>query len=284
MDKYYINLIERVNSALIDGIDDNKGGLEDSIFYALSLKGKRLRPLLFLTLLDSFDKDLEKSINIAVAIEYIHTYSLIHDDLPAMDNDDIRRGMPTVHKKFNEAIGLLAGDVLLTMAFEKIVFADIDSTKKIEIIKILTYSIGINGMAGGQALDLSFNGDKRSIMEIHEKKTAELIKGTLLSAAEIIGMSSEKKKKLSKVGEKIGVGFQLADDLLDIKGNEYEVGKKVKKDISNESPNSVIYFGLDKVENMINELYKKSISGLKDVGIESDMFLNLVRMMFYRRK
>jgi len=209
MDKYYIKLIERVNSALIDGIDENKGGLEDPIFYALSLKGKRLRPLLFLTLLDSFEKDIEKSMNIAVAIEYIHTYSLIHDDLPAMDNDDIRRGMPTVHKKFNEAIGLLAGDVLLTMAFEKIALADIDLKKKIEIIKILTYSIGIKGMAGGQALDLSFNGDKRSIMEIHEKKTAELIKGTLLSAAEIIGMSNEKKKKVIRCWRKYRCRFSV---------------------------------------------------------------------------
>lgn len=284
MDKHYINIRERVDRALLGRINRNGSELEHAIFYALSLKGKRLRPLLFLTLLESFGIDPFRYLEIAVAIEYIHTYSLIHDDLPAMDNDDLRRGMPTVHRKFNDAIALLTGDTLLTMAFEKIALLNIAPNKTVEILRILTHSIGLDGMAGGQALDLGFKGEKDLILEIHKKKTAELIKGTLLSGAEIIEMSDEDKKKLYIAGEKIGVGFQLADDLIDIEGNEKEVGKKTHKDISNQSPNSVFYFGINEVKRMISELYKDSIFILEELKINSEFFRDLVKMMFYRRK
>ena len=222
MKSYFEGLITRIDKALLKGINPQKSSLDKAIHYALSLKGKRIRPLLFLTLIDVYEKNSLDYIDIACAIEYIHTYSLIHDDLPAMDDDDFRRGMPTVHKKYNEALALLAGDTLLTLAIERITLTNLAPETIIHILRILTSSIGINGMAGGQALDLEFKGDKDIILRIHSMKTAELITGTLLAAAEIINMDKNKRKVLAEAGGLIGIAFQMADDLLDIEGNEKE--------------------------------------------------------------
>lgn len=284
MAEYFKNLTERIDKALLKGIDKERGVLESSIHYSLSLHGKRLRPLLFLSLIESSGKDPLKYMDIAVAIEYIHTYSLIHDDLPAMDDDDFRRGEPTVHKKYNEAVALLAGDTLLTMAVERISSSDISSADIVNILKILTKSIGTEGMAGGQSLDLLFDGDKNKIIEIHRKKTAELIKGVILSASQISGLSDKKKKIMGYIGLKIGIAFQMADDLLDIEGNEKEVGKKLKKDISNKSPNAVLYFGVDFIKNEIDSSFNEIIGMLKEIDIKFPPFMELLRRMVYRSK
>ena len=282
MDVYINNLRKKIDQSLLNGIDPNKSSLDEAMVYALSVKGKRLRPLLFLTLIEAYEKDSDPYMNIACGIEYIHTYSLIHDDLPIMDDDDLRRGMPTVHKKYNEALALLAGDTLLTLAFELISRAEIPDNKIVNILKIITSSIGNNGMAGGQTLDLEFNGAKEKIMEIHRKKTAELIKGTLLSAAEIIDMDDSKKKVLKSAGISIGIAFQLADDLLDIEGDESLVGKKLKKDDLNESPNSVLFFGEKFVKDEIDRLYNDTAEQLKNIPVNFPPFLNLIHKMAYR--
>jgi len=283
--KNYINeMTAKVDNALLDGIDPGKGVLEAAIHYALSVKGKRLRPLLFLTLLDAYKLDYLKYIDIACAIECIHTYSLIHDDLPCMDDDDFRRGKPTVHKKFNEAIALLAGDTLLTYAFEKIAAAEIDAEKTVNILRILTIGIGKEGMAGGQALDLEFKGDKNVIFDIHRMKTAELIKATLLSAAEIANISVTDKKVLGEAAMAIGIGFQMADDLLDIVGDENEVGKKLKKDLNNHSPNCILFYGEDYIRKEIDAAYQKTMSLLKQLNFDFPPFLHLMKKMVYRSK
>jgi len=282
--EYIKSLTARINESMIDGIDPSNGVLEAAMHYALSVKGKRLRPLLFLTLIDAYEKKTMDYIDIACAIECIHTYSLIHDDLPAMDNDDFRRGMPTVHKKFNEAIALLAGDTLLTFAFEKISESKAEPKKIVNILKILTNGIGKNGMAGGQVLDLEFNGNKDIIFEIHRKKTAELIKATLLSAAEIVGMSQKEKELLAQTGTTIGIAFQMADDLLDIEGDEKEVGKKLNKDHSNQSPNSILFYGKRFIKQEIDTAYNKTMTLLKELNINFPPFLYLMEKMVYRSK
>lgn len=284
MSDYYDKLTDKVNESLLEGFSCERGILEESIHYALSVKGKRLRPLLFLTLIDAFDKEPLKYMDIACAVEYIHTYSLIHDDLPAMDDDDYRRGMPTVHKKYNEAIALLAGDTLLTAAFERIAKTDSQPQKIVNIIKILTGGIGKDGMAGGQALDLDFKGNQDEILEIHRKKTAEFIKAALLAAAEIIGMQDNEKELLGQTGIAIGIAFQMADDLLDIEGDEKLVGKRLKKDEGNLSPNSILYFGKDFIKQEIEKLYQKTIELLKELKIDYPPFLDLMGKMVYRRK
>lgn len=278
------DLAEQVDEALTKGWDPEKGVLDASVHYALSVKGKRLRPLLFLTLLEAFEIDAQDYIDIACAIECIHTYSLIHDDLPAMDNDDFRRGMPTVHKKFNEAIALLAGDTLLTHAFEIIAKAKATPKQIVDILRILTVGIGKDGMAGGQALDLEFDGEKDLIFKIHRQKTAELINACFLSAAEIIGLPDDKKELLAQAGITIGIAFQMADDLLDIIGDEKEVGKKLNKDQSNKSPNSVLFYGEEFIKKEIDTAYQRTLELLERLDITYPPFLYLMKKMVYRSK
>lgn len=273
-----------VNKSLLNGINCSDSFLEEVICYSLTVKGKRLRPLLFLTLIDAFKKKWNGFMDIACAIEYIHTYSLIHDDLPVMDDDDFRRGMPTVHKRFNEPIALLAGDTLLSLAFERISLSRIPEPQMARIFWILTSSIGINGMAGGQALDLEFRGEKQKIFKIHRMKTAELIKGTLLAAAEILQLTEHQKKSLRSAGIFIGIAFQMADDLLDVEGDEKVVGKKLHKDKINKSPNSVIYFGKDFVKDKIDYLHRKTLVQLERVKIDFPPFMDLINRMAYRSK
>jgi geranylgeranyl pyrophosphate synthase len=284
MNDYIKNLTAKIDEALAAGLKPGNGVLEAAIHYALSVKGKRLRPLLFLTLIDAYKMDPLAYMDIACAIECIHTYSLIHDDLPVMDNDDFRRGMPTVHKKFNEAIALLAGDTLLTYAFERITHAGTAPGHIVNILRILTAGIGKEGMAGGQVLDLEFSGNKDVIFKIHRMKTAELIKATLLSAAEIIGLSAGEKEILAEAGITIGVGFQMADDLLDIIGDETEVGKKLKKDLDNKSPNCILFYGKEFIQKEIDNAYTNTMSLLKRLKIDFPPFLYLIEKMVYRSK
>lgn len=284
MNLYIENLTAKIDEALVTGLNPENSTLETAVHYALSVKGKRLRPLLFLSLLEAFKLNPLDHLEIACAIETIHTYSLIHDDLPCMDNDDFRRGMPTVHKQFNEAIALLTGDTLLTYAFERISRAPIPPQNIVNIFRILTVGIGLNGMAGGQGLDLSFQGNKNDIFEIHRMKTAELIKATLLSAAEVAELTPEEKNLLSQVGINIGIAFQMTDDLLDIEGNETLVGKKLKKDINNKSPNSILYYGKEFIQNEIDSAYKKTMDLLHLLNITFPPFLFLMEKMVYRSK
>jgi geranylgeranyl diphosphate synthase type II len=282
LNDYLPRLTAALNREILADIEPRNGTLEAAMHYALSVNGKRLRPLLFLALLDAFHKDSEKYLGLASALEIIHTYSLIHDDLPVMDNDDLRRGLPTVHKKFNEAIALLAGDTLLTFAFEKIAAAPLPAQKTVAIISIITHCIGKEGMAQGQALDLEFSSDAQYIETIHRLKTAELIKGSLLAAAQVIDLNAAQQRLLARAGIAMGLGFQLADDLLDISGDEQKVGKKLKKDQSNQSPNAVLYFGLPAVKAKIDEYYLEALALIRELKVDFPPFLCLLENMFYR--
>ncbi len=282
---YIEKLRAEIDKDMVKDFDPANGILESAMHYALSVKGKRLRPLLFLTLIEAYGLNPMEYLDIASAVETIHTYSLIHDDLPSMDNDDFRRGMPTVHKQFNEAIALLAGDTLLTYAFERIAQCPtVSPGKKVEIFHILTQGIGKDGMAGGQALDLEFKQEKEKILKIHHLKTAALIRAVLLSAAAVIGLDDQTKRTLSEIGTTIGAAFQLTDDLLDIEGNEKEVGKKLNKDQLNLSPNAVLFFGMDWVKNEITCAFQKTMTLIRQLDIRFQPFLLLMENMVYRNK
>ena len=282
MNDYLPRLTARVNREILSGIEPQRGTLEAAMHYALAVPGKRLRPLLFLTLLDACHQDAEKFIGLASALEIIHTYSLIHDDLPVMDNDDLRRGLPTVHKQFNEALALLAGDTLLTFAFEKIAAAPLPAEKTVAIITIITRCIGKDGMAQGQALDLEFRGAVQTIATIHQLKTAELIKGSLLAAAVVADLGPAQQELLARAGIAMGLGFQLADDLLDITGDEKQVGKKLQKDRSNQSPNAVLYHGVPAVKTKIDDFYREALALINELKIDFPPFLVLLENMFFR--
>ena len=277
-------LAAAVDRELLAGLDPRRGTLEAAMHYALSVSGKRLRPLLFLTLLEACRAEARRYLGLASALEIIHTYSLIHDDLPAMDDDDLRRGMPTVHRRFNEAVALLAGDTLLTYAFEKIAAAPLPPERTVEIMALVTRGIGKDGMAQGQALDLEFRGDAGAIAEIHRLKTAELIKASLLAAAVVAGMTEERRRTLARAGLALGLGFQLADDLLDVTGDEAQAGKKLHKDGAKGSPNAVLHLGLDVVRARIDALDNEARAAIAELGIDHPPFLELARRMLYRSR
>jgi len=211
-----------------------QNNLIDSMNYSLHSGGKRLRPILLLEANRVLGGDQCKAIPFACAIELIHTYSLIHDDLPSMDNDDFRRGKPTNHLVYGEALAILSGDALLNLAYE-VMLESIESHRGIEASKILAESAGLRGMVGGQTVDVLTEGlqiEKNILDYIHRNKTSRLIQAALKMGATLAGGSEEEISAFSDFGFHLGMAFQIKDDILDIEGNEALLGKPVGSDRS----------------------------------------------------
>lgn len=246
--------------------------LFDAMEYSLKAGGKRIRPMLVLESAKSINKnvDIDEFIDIAIATEFIHTYSLIHDDLPAMDDDDFRRGKPTCHKVYGEAIAILAGDGLLTYAFEIISNnKNIDPKKLIKIINILSHNVGIYGMVGGQAGDILDNFI--DVEFIHTNKTAKFISACCQMGAILVDASKEDLDILKNYGLNIGLAFQIWDDVLDEIGDESKTGKKLHKD---KEKNKITYTSVYGLEKSI-EIAKGHIEKAKELikNLESPEFL-----------
>lgn len=212
--------------------------LKKAMLYSLEAGGKRLRPILVLAVLHTYKQAEDAGIATACAVEMIHTYSLIHDDLPCMDDDDLRRGKPTNHKVFGEAMAVLAGDGLLTQSFSLIVNDPFSSSeKKLRIISELVLSAGAEGMVGGQVADMEGESKNLSLHElqyIHENKTAKLLSFSIISGAILAGAPEEDIEKLRKYAYHLGIAFQIQDDILDIEGSQEIIGKPVGSDTTNE--------------------------------------------------
>lgn len=226
--------INDFNTYLLSHIQNKSGtSLEEAMNYSLDADGKRLRPLLLLAVLDSFNVPVEKGYPVASALEMIHTYSLIHDDLPAMDNDELRRGKPTNHIQFNEATAILAGDALLTLAFEVLTKSQLTSEVKVALIEKLAKTSGYEGMVGGQQADIEGEDRELSLKEIesiHFRKTGALIEMATVSGGLISEKPEEILNKLAELAEEIGIAYQIRDDILDVVGSEEELGKGVATD------------------------------------------------------
>lgn len=245
----------------------------EAMNYSLSAGGKRLRPILTLEACKIAGGNEEEAIPFAVAIEMIHTYSLIHDDLPALDNDDLRRGRPTNHKVYGEAMGILAGDALLNYAFEVMLSDSINKEnpeKYLKAINEIAKGAGIYGMIGGQVVDVESENkqiEKEKLDYIHMNKTAAMMVGCMRAGAIIGGANSEQMEEITKYAKNIGLSFQIVDDILDIVGDEAKLGKKVGSDIENHKSTYPSLLGLDKSKeiayNLIDEA-KKSIEKLSD--------------------
>ena len=245
----------------------------EAMNYSLSAGGKRLRPILTLEACKVVGGNEEEAIPFAMAIEMIHTYSLIHDDLPALDNDDLRRGRPTNHKVYGEAMGILAGDALLNYAFEVMLSGSINKEnpeKYLKAINEIAKGAGIYGMIGGQVVDVESENKQIEIEKldyIHMKKTAAMMVGCMRAGATIGGANSEQMEEITKYAKNIGLSFQIVDDILDIVGDEAKLGKKVGSDIENHKSTYPSLLGLDKSKeiayNLIDEA-KKSIEKLSD--------------------
>lgn len=260
----------------------------EAMKYSIDIGGKRVRPILHCLTYEMFNDNYEEVMAVACAIEMIHTYSLIHDDLPCMDDDDLRRGHPTNHKIFGEALAVLAGDGLLNEAMS-IMFDYCKDKGKDELLacKIISDSAGAEGMIGGQVVDILSEGKKISyetLSYMHKKKTGELIRASILSGA-IIGRASDNEiDKLSDFGNKLGLAFQIKDDILDIIGDEDVIGKPINSDIENNKTNFISTFGLEDCKNKCRELTKECMNILDELDRNTLKLKDITKVLLYREK
>lgn len=243
--------------------------LFDAMEYSLKAGGKRLRPILVLEAAKAVGKeDINDILDIAIATEFIHTYSLIHDDLPAMDDDELRRGKPTCHIVFGEAMAILAGDGLQSYAFELISSnKTVSPDKLVRVINLLAHGTGIYGMVAGQAADILYEkeGSFDDIEFIHKHKTAKFIQACCQIGAVLADASDTEEKALSDYGLYIGIAFQIQDDILDEIGDEVKLGKKVQKDREKSKLTYPSVYGLERSKEIANEYVQKALDSLKNV-------------------
>ena len=238
--------------------------LIEAILYSVDAGGKRVRPLIFLELLEGFGVVLtDAHYDVAAALEMIHTGSLIHDDLPAMDNDDYRRGRLTNHKKFNEATAILAGDSLFLDPYDLVANAELSAEVKVALIAELAHASGTYGMVGGQMLDMEGEERKLSLSElqlIHANKTGKLLTFPVVAAGILAGLADEDIKNLRKAGSLIGLAFQVRDDILDVTASFEEIGKTPKKDLLADKATYPSLLGLDKSYDILNESLDEALA------------------------
>ena len=256
--------------------------------YGIFSGGKRFRSAIIVNTGKIYDIDYKKLIIIGSAIECIHSYSLIHDDLPSMDNDELRRGKLTVHKKFNEFTAILAGNSLLTLAFEILSGDDLKLSQnyKNQLIKTLSICAGHLGLAGGQYFDLTFenkNISKKNIIKMQKKKTGELFGFCCESIAIIKGANSTKRKKLKEIGMNIGLLFQIVDDLIDYKGDSMIVGKPTKRDEKKGKATLVHLLGYEETISFAKNLKKKIDQKVKKYGTKANDLLDSVQFILERK-
>jgi farnesyl diphosphate synthase len=277
VDKFLINYLKKQESSL----------LLNPMKYGVISGGKKIRSTIIFDAGKIFKLNQKKLINICAAVECIHSYSLIHDDLPCMDNDSIRRGKPSAHIKFGEASAVLAGNSLLTLAFEIISDKNysISSSLKNEIVKSLALCSGHTGIAGGQELDLKFENKKKNlkqIIEMQKKKTGKLFNFCLYAVAAIAKKNIKEKIFLRNLGEEIGLLFQFADDFLDIKGSKKLAGKSIKKDNKKGKSTLINLMGYEKAYNYANSLKRKILIKLKKHGNNAKNLTNTIEFILGR--
>lgn len=267
--------------------DDSRAKLYEAMRYAGIGGGKRLRPMLVVAASEVFDVDRDSAMRAGFAVECIHVYSLIHDDLPCMDDDDIRRGKPTVHKQFDEAIAVLAGDCLLALAFE--ILGDeathSDPFVRAELMAALALASGPSGMGGGQMMDLEAEHrqlDLPAVTRLQQLKTGALM-GFSLEAACIMGhIPPENRTHLRGYARDLGLAFQIADDLLDVEGDEEMTGKRVGKDAEAGKATFVSLLGVERARQQAQMLVDQAIDHLRGYGEEADMLRAIARFSIER--
>ena len=262
--------------------------LHEAMKYSLFAGGKRIRPILALASFEACGGDAKKIIPQAAALELIHTYSLIHDDLPAMDNDDLRRGKPTNHKMFGEAMAILAGDALLTEAFFMMTQADIKIKPSIllKALREAALAAGHNGMVGGQAQDIiseDAEPDGEILEFIHLHKTAALIKSSVRIGTILAGSRKKQLQALTRYGENTGLAFQIIDDVLDVEGSAEELGKPVGSDSRKKKMTYPSLYGIEGARNKANELISIAIDAIGIFSSEADPLREIAGYLAKRR-
>lgn len=262
--------------------------LKESMHYSLQAGGKRIRPILLLAVLHELSgEEHPDALKVAAAIEMIHTYSLIHDDLPSMDNDDLRRGMPTNHKVFGEAVAILAGDALLTYSFGIVArLSNVSSDDKVRLIDLMSVSAGAEGMVGGQVLDIEGEEKKLTLEEleqVHRLKTGALLTYSILAGGILAQASNEEIVALSRFGEHLGLAFQIQDDILDVTGTSQELGKTAGKDESSEKSTYPGLLTLPKAKEKLDYHASEAIKALESLKGEKPLLLQLTHLIVQRK-
>lgn len=258
----------------------------EAMRYSLFAGGKRLRPILLMAAADAVGGSGDDCLNVACGLEMIHTYSLIHDDLPAMDNDDFRRGKLTSHKVFGEGIAVLAGDALLTAAFDVMLSQPgIKAELLIKVVREIANAAGPAGMVGGQTVDLISEGktiDVDTLKYMHKAKTGGLFKAALRAGAILAGGSGTQIHALSKYADNFGLAFQITDDILDVTGTQDKLGKPVGSDMRNQKATYVTLFTLETARQMAQQAVDEALNSLKSFGSEADILRELVKYLTIR--
>ncbi len=282
-------VVDKVLESLVPSAKTFPTSVHEAMRHSLFAGGKRVRPILAIAAAEALGARTTGLLSLAGSLELIHTYSLIHDDLPAMDDDDFRRGRPTCHKIYGEAIAILAGDGLLNMAFE--VLSDPRRTKAvpanrlIAIIKEISTASGVLGMVGGQVVDMEFEGreiDFPTLEYIHTHKTGALIRASVRVGAIYATASEKRLAALTRYGEQAGLAFQIADDILDITGKREEIGKDVGSDLKKGKRTFPGFYGLEGARLRANEVADKAIQSLRDFDHKADPLRELAKYIVKR--
>jgi len=277
--------VERALESYLDTWTNAPDTLREAARYSLFAGGKRLRPALALGAAEMVCGNDAAAMPAACALEMIHTYSLIHDDLPAMDNDDLRRGKPTLHNVTDEATAILAGDALLTMAFHILARDAALNPAAIQVVAEIAEAAGAWGMVGGQVLDMAHEGqriDVGSLRRTHALKTGALIRTAVRVGALLAGADAKIVEALTHYGEAIGLAFQITDDILDVTGSEEAIGKPVGSDAANEKATYPSLVGLERARRLADEAAQQALDALEGFGSEADLFRALAKFIVNR--
>jgi geranylgeranyl diphosphate synthase type II len=279
--------VDAVLERLLPAASAQPSSIHTAMRYSVFAGGKRMRPILCLETARIFSSDVAPALHPACALEFIHTYSLIHDDLPALDNDDLRRGKPTCHKKFGEALAILAGDALLTFAFETIGATPVPAERRVAILTEIAGAAGtINGMVGGQVADIEAERkpvDAKMLEYIHRSKTAALIRAAITSGALCAGAGAEDVARLRRFGETIGWAFQVTDDILDVEESSAALGKTAGKDLAQQKATYPAVYGLERSHQIANELATKAIAELTPYADRASRLREIAEFLVLRR-
>jgi geranylgeranyl diphosphate synthase type II len=292
--KAYLNEKRAVVEEALEGIFPAPEGpaadIVSAMGYSLFAGGKRLRPILCIAGAEAAGGEAKDVLPVACAIELIHTYSLIHDDLPVMDDDDMRRGKPTNHKVFGEAVALLAGDGLLTKAFHVMTSSDFVNRVRpnalLAVIGLIAQAAGYEGMVGGQVVDIQSEGkevDPSIVQFIHTRKTAALISASVVSGAILADAAEDQVKALTSYGQNIGLAFQVSDDILDIEGDSRELGKNVGSDTRQEKITYPAVVGLNRSKEIQKELVERAIESLAPFDQRAEPLRHIAKYIIVRK-
>lgn len=278
------HFIEESLQECLDSLPESR--VKDAMGYSLLGGGKRIRPLLLLSCLKDLEIDPLLGLDAASALEMVHTYSLIHDDLPAMDNDDFRRGRLTCHKMFDEATAILAGDGLLTLAFEVLAKSNYANLDKVALIRELAIAAGSAGMVLGQTKDIEFEDhpvdNVDELVEMYRNKTGKLLAAALKMAAILAGRYDE-LDVFSSVGENAGIAFQIQDDILDVTKTTEELGKTANSDLANHKSTVVSLLGLDEAHRTCEKYYQTAFDTYASLGLKSGEVRKLLELLINRQ-